>query len=63
MLPEQVWDGVGSNEKYGYKLGQGTNGATPLAWTHAEYVKLLRSYADQQVWDNYSELTDQFKRK
>lgn len=63
MLPEQVWDGVGSNEKYGYKLGQGTNGATPLAWTHAEYVKLLRSYADQQVWDNYSELTDKFKRK
>ncbi|MGB0833995.1 MAG: glucan 1,4-alpha-glucosidase [Psychrobium sp.] len=63
MLPEQVWDGVGSNEKYGYKLGQGTNGATPLAWTHAEYVKLLRSYADQQVWDNYSELTDQFKHK
>lgn len=52
MLPEQVWDGVGVN-KAGYKLGEGTNSATPLAWTHAEYIKLLRSLHDQQVWDHY----------
>lgn len=51
MLPEQVWDGVGSNATYNYQLGEGTNGATPLAWTHAEYVKLLRSYSDGKVWD------------
>jgi len=63
MLPEQVWDGVGSNTTYGYAMGQGTNTATPLAWTHAEYIKLIRSYTDQQVWDNYSELTQQFQRK
>jgi glucoamylase len=54
MLPEQVWDGVGNNSAYHYTPGQGTNSATPLAWTHAEYVKLLRSLRDQQVWDNYS---------
>ncbi|RYZ91965.1 MAG: glucan 1,4-alpha-glucosidase, partial [Moraxellaceae bacterium] len=52
MIPEQVWDGVGSNDTYHYKTGQGTNSATPLAWSHAEYVKLLRSYADKKVWDN-----------
>jgi len=51
MLPEQVWDGVGSNAAYNYQNGEGTNGATPLAWTHAEYVKLLRSYSDGKVWD------------
>jgi glucoamylase len=51
MLPEQVWDGVGSNATYNYQIGEGTNGATPLAWTHAEYVKLLRSYSDGKVWD------------
>ncbi|MFC3115924.1 glucan 1,4-alpha-glucosidase [Cellvibrio fontiphilus] len=51
MLPEQVWDGVGSNDAYNYPLGEGTNGATPLAWTHAEYIKLLRSYSDGKVWD------------
>ncbi|MEO2279222.1 glycoside hydrolase family 15 protein [Pseudoalteromonas pernae] len=52
MLPEQVWDGVGVNP-FGYEMGQGTNSATPLAWTHAEYVKLLRSFNDKAVWDHY----------
>ncbi|KZN28570.1 glucan 1,4-alpha-glucosidase [Pseudoalteromonas luteoviolacea S2607] len=52
MLPEQVWDGVGVNP-FGYELGEGTNSATPLAWTHAEYVKLVRSLADKHVWDHY----------
>lgn len=51
-LPEQVWDGVGPNP-FGYTFGEGTNAATPLAWTHAEYIKLLRSVADQAVWDRY----------
>jgi glucoamylase len=53
MLPEQVFDGVGNNSHYQYQPGEGTNGATPLAWTHAEYIKLLRSLQDQQVWDRY----------
>lgn len=51
MLPEQVWDGVGNNSVYNFTLGEGTNSATPLAWTHAEYVKLLRSLSDEKVWD------------
>ncbi len=51
MIPEQVWDGVGNNDTYKYANGQGTNSATPLAWSHAEYVKLLRSYSDKKVWD------------
>ncbi len=51
MLPEQVWDGVGNNANYDYTKGEGTNSATPLAWTHAEYIKLLRSYSDKKVWD------------
>lgn len=53
MLPEQVWDGVGNNGVYQYGFGEGTNSATPLAWTHAEYIKLLRSFHDQKVWDRY----------
>ncbi|NUZ12739.1 glucan 1,4-alpha-glucosidase [Pseudoalteromonas sp. McH1-7] len=52
MLPEQVWDGVGQNT-FEYTLGEGTNSATPLAWTHAEYVKLVRSLQEKQVWDHY----------
>ncbi|MGI2143776.1 glucan 1,4-alpha-glucosidase [Shewanella frigidimarina] len=53
MLPEQAWDGVGNATRYNYKMGQGTNSATPLAWTHAEYVKLVRSMTDEKVWDFY----------
>lgn len=52
MLPEQVWDGVGINPGK-YEIGEGTNSATPLAWSHAEYIKLVRSLADLQVWDRY----------
>jgi glucoamylase len=51
LLPEQVWDGVGVGR--GLVIGEGTNAATPLAWTHAEYVKLLRSLADGAVFDLY----------
>ncbi|UTF59309.1 glucan 1,4-alpha-glucosidase [Gilvimarinus sp. DA14] len=61
MLPEQVWDGVGSNEAYGYELGEGTNSATPLAWTHAEYIKLLRSLADEAVWDYYPPVGERYQ--
>lgn len=53
MLPEQAWDGVGNATRYQYQPGQGTNSATPLAWTHAEYIKLVRSMSDGRVWDNY----------
>ena len=54
MLPEQVWDGVGNNSVYAYQTGEGTNSATPLAWSHAEYIKLLRSINDGNTWDKNS---------
>ncbi|MBW8882906.1 MAG: glucan 1,4-alpha-glucosidase, partial [Asticcacaulis sp.] len=51
MIPEQVFDGVGTNAPHDYVVGEGTDSATPLAWSHAEYIKLLRSLRDRQVWD------------
>jgi glucoamylase len=39
MLPEQVWDGRPPNES----SGEGTRSATPLAWTHAQFVRLAWS--------------------
>lgn len=53
MLSEQVYDGVGAPLKNPVAAGQGTGSATPLAWAHAEYIKLLRSVHDRQVWDDY----------
>ena len=54
LLPEQVWDGVGDTTPRDYRPGEGTDSATPLAWTHAEYIKLLRSLADRAIWDRYA---------
>ena len=59
MLPEQVWDGVGPNP-FGYEVGEGTDGATPLAWAHAEYIKLLRSLRDGKVWDRYDVVAERY---
>ena len=61
LLPEQIWDGVGVAPA-GYRDGEGTNSATPLAWTHAEYLKLLRSLADRQVWDRYAPVAERYAR-
>jgi glucoamylase len=47
MLPEQVWD---KNEGL-YDLGEGTGSATPLAWSHAEYIKLAHSIEQQRIVD------------
>lgn len=62
LIPEQVWDGVGTESAHGYVRGEGTDSATPLAWSHAEYVKLLRSVSDGQVWDNYAPVKARFSR-
>ncbi len=50
MLPEQVWDEPDRPE-LGLYFGRPTGAAMPLAWAHAEYVKLLRSAHDGAVFD------------
>jgi glucoamylase len=44
MLPEQAWDAADVPER-GLFLGQPAGSAMPLAWAHAEYIKLVRSLA------------------
>ena len=43
MLPEQVWDQNPPAGAPGYPPGTGTLSATPLAWTHAQFVRLAWS--------------------
>jgi glucoamylase len=42
MLPEQVWDGKPPTDE---PAGEGTRSATPLAWTHGQFVRLVWSIA------------------
>lgn len=50
LLPEQVWDidDVPAHDLY---CGRASSSAMPLAWTHSEYIRLLRSIRDGKVFD------------
>ena len=50
MLPEQIWDAPDIPER-GMLLGRPSGSAMPLAWAHSEYIKLLRSSTDGEVFD------------
>jgi glucoamylase len=50
LLPEQVWDQP-DLPVAGMYLGKPSGSAMPLVWAHAEYIKLLRSVHDGQVFD------------
>ncbi len=59
MLPEQVWDTDPITER-NLITGKPTGSAMPLAWAHAEFVKLVCSYISgepvdrpQAVWQRY----------
>lgn len=43
LLPEQVWDGRPPSGQPGFVPGEGTFSATPLIWTHAQFVRLAWS--------------------
>jgi glucoamylase len=43
MLPEQVWDDKAPAGSGGRLPGTGTGSATPLGWTHAQFIRLAWS--------------------
>jgi glucoamylase len=59
MMPEQVWDTTALPE-HGLFPGGPTGSAMPLAWTHAEFIKLMVSRhlgfpvdRPSEVWRRY----------
>jgi glucoamylase len=68
MLPEQIWDAAPIPSR-GLEPGRPTGGAMPLAWTHAEYIKLVVSRSQgtafdrpECVWQRYSGRPPQLER-
>jgi glucoamylase len=59
MLPEQVWDQDDVPEM-GLFRGKSSGAAQPLVWAHSEYLKLLRSAVDGQVFDCIAEVKDRY---
>jgi glucoamylase len=54
LLPEQIWDEA-DRPRCRLYFGRPTGSAMPLAWAHAEYVKLIRSRRDGKVFDRVPE--------
>ncbi|MGH9742636.1 MAG: glycoside hydrolase family 15 protein, partial [Candidatus Acidiferrum sp.] len=50
LIPEQVWDARDIPERELFN-GHPSGSGMPLAWAHAEYVKLARSLRDRRVFD------------
>jgi glucoamylase len=49
LLPEQVWDKQAPGGQPGFQPGTPTLSATPLAWTHAQYIRLANDIAARSV--------------
>ena len=62
MIPEQVWDEPDRADSSRH-FGQCAGAAMPLMWAHAEYIKLLRSVKDGQVFDRIPIIADRYLGK
>ena len=62
LLPEQVW-ALPDLPKAHMKFGRPTGAAMPLAWAHAEYIQLVRSAADGQIFGLISEVSDRYRNR
>lgn len=50
MIPEQVWDSKDIPDLELF-FGKASGSAMPLAWAHAEYIKLCRSLKSKKIFD------------
>lgn len=62
LIPEQVRDAEDIPER-GLFRGEPTRSAMPLAWAHAEYLKLLRPQNDGTVWECWPLVKARYRAK
>ncbi len=60
MIPEQVWD-QDEPTKFGFKKGEGTDSATPLAWSMAQFVRLAVSIDTGRPVETPAVVVEHFK--
>jgi glucoamylase len=59
LLPEQVWDESERPAAFMFP-GRPTGAAMPLMWAHSEYIRLLRSARDGQVFDRVGPVAERY---
>jgi glucoamylase len=60
MLPEQVWDAAPIASR-GLEPGRPTGGAMPLAWAHAEFIKLVISRGLKRPFDRPTSVWERYR--
>jgi glucoamylase len=60
LIPEQIWDKPDVPQEHMY-FGRATGSADPLMWAHADYVKLLRSIADNKIFDLIGPVAERYR--
>lgn len=60
LLPEQVWD-ENDLPEVNMRRGGPTGSASPLLWAHSEYLRLLRSAHDREVFDFIPEVAERYR--
>jgi glucoamylase len=59
MIPEQVWDQADATESR-FVFGAGTGSATPLAWSMAQFLRLVVCAEEKRVVETPSVVADHF---
>ena len=62
MIPEQIWDQADPG-RAGFVFGHGTGSATPLAWSMAEFIRLVVCAEEKRIVETPSIVADHFLKK
>jgi glucoamylase len=62
LLPEQIWNAPDLPEARMF-LGRPTGSPMPLMWAHAEYIKLLRSARDGEIFDRVPAVAERYQAR
>jgi len=62
MIPEQVWDRANPTQSH-FAFGEGTGSATPLAWSMAQFIRLVVCFEDKRIVEQPAIVADHFLKE
>jgi len=62
MIPEQVWDQADPS-RTGFVFGRGTGSATPLAWSMAQFLRLVVCAEEKRIVETPNIVAEHFLKK
>ena len=62
MIPEQVWDRAEPTQSH-FVFGEGTGSATPLAWSMAQFIRLVICSQEKRIVEQPSIVAQHFMKE